>query len=151
VIEDESALECTRVYLNYLYLYLRFYRMLSEREQRAIQMVEVEGHSYRDAARELGIRLENLKMVIFRARRKIHRSMRRVFEGLPPDLRPAREPAPARRGAGDALGARARDDGSELDGELDGDDMHDGLDDAELDGETDPGEAGDLLHEERVR
>jgi hypothetical protein len=93
VIEDESTHECTRVYLNYLYLYLRFYRMLSEREQRAIQLVEVEGCSYRDAARLLGIKLENLKMVIFRARRKIHRSMRRVFEGLPADLRPARDPA----------------------------------------------------------
>ncbi|MSR60845.1 MAG: RNA polymerase sigma factor [Planctomycetes bacterium] len=99
VIDDESALECTRVYLNYLYLYLRFYRMLSEREQRAIQMVEVEGLSYRTAAQALGIKLENLKMVIFRARRKIHRSMRRVFEGLPPDLRPAREPS-VRRQAG---------------------------------------------------
>jgi len=97
VIEGESQGECTRVYLNYLYLYLRFYQMLSEREQRAIQMVEVAGLSYRGAARELGIKLENLKMVIFRARRKIHRSMRRVFEGLPPDLRPARDPAPARQ------------------------------------------------------
>jgi len=97
VLDDESQHECTRVYLNYLYLYLRFYQMLSEREQRAIQMVEVNGLSYRDAARELGIKLENLKMVIFRARRKIHRSMRRIFEGLPPDLRPARDPACARQ------------------------------------------------------
>lgn len=102
-IDDESAQDCRRVYLNYLYLYLRFYRMLSEREQRAIQMVEVEGLSYRQAADELGIKLENLKMVIFRARRKIHRSMRRVFEGLPPDLRPARVPGSTlpRRDAGD--------------------------------------------------
>jgi RNA polymerase sigma-70 factor (ECF subfamily) len=97
VIEGESQSECTRVYLNYLYLYLCFYRMLSEREQRAIRLVEVDGLSYRDAARALGIKLENLKMVIFRARRKIHRSMRRVFEGLPPDLRPARDPAGADR------------------------------------------------------
>jgi RNA polymerase sigma-70 factor (ECF subfamily) len=97
VIEDESAQECKRVFLNYLYLYLRFYEMLSEREQRAIQMVEVEGRSYREAAGALGIKLENLKMVIFRARRKIHRSMRRVFEGLPPDLRPARVPGSVRR------------------------------------------------------
>jgi RNA polymerase sigma-70 factor (ECF subfamily) len=97
VIDDESTQDCKRVYLNYLYLYLRFYRMLSAREQRAIQMVEVEGRSYREAADELGIKLENLKMVIFRARRKIHRSMRRVFEGLPPDLRPARVPGSTRR------------------------------------------------------
>jgi hypothetical protein len=36
--------------------------------------------------------LENLKMVIFRARRKIHRAMRRVFDGLPHSCRPARDP-----------------------------------------------------------
>ncbi|HED66150.1 MAG TPA: RNA polymerase sigma factor [Planctomycetes bacterium] len=95
VIESESREECDRVYLTYLHLYLRFYEMLSPREQRAIHLVEVDGLSYRDAASDLGIKLENLKMVIFRARRKIHRSMRRVFEGLPPDLRPARDPRPA--------------------------------------------------------
>ncbi len=92
VVERESAAHCHRVYLTYLQLYLRFYSMLSGRERRAIHLVEVEDLSYRDAAAELGIKLENLKMVIFRARRKIHRSMRRVFEGLPPDLRPARDP-----------------------------------------------------------
>ena len=91
-IERESVAECQRVYLTYLHLYLRFYSMLSERERRAIHLVEVEECSYREAAAELGIKLENLKMVIFRARRKIHRSMRRVFEGLPADCRPAREP-----------------------------------------------------------
>ena len=94
-IERESLEECGRVYLTYLHLYLRFYSMLSERERRAIHMVEVEEKSYRDAAAELGIKLENLKMVIFRARKKIHRSMRRVFEGLPPDCRPARDPGKA--------------------------------------------------------
>jgi len=93
-IRSESETECSRVYLTYLHLYLRFYTMLSEREQTAIRLVEVEGSSYREAAGELGIKLENLKMVIFRARRKIHRSMKRVFEGLPPDVRPARDPRP---------------------------------------------------------
>jgi RNA polymerase sigma-70 factor (ECF subfamily) len=107
VIEDESRLACTRVYLTYLHLYLRFYSMLSERERRAIHLVEVDGQSYREAARELGIKLENLKMVIFRARRKIHRSMRRVFEGLPPDCRPARDPRPRSRTAGPASPAEA--------------------------------------------
>jgi RNA polymerase sigma factor (sigma-70 family) len=93
-IESESKTECVRVYLTYLQLYLEFYSMLSEREQRALQLVEVEENSYRDAAAELEIKLENLKMVIFRARRKIHRSMKRVFEGRTPDCRPARDPRP---------------------------------------------------------
>lgn len=101
-IERESTAECGRVYLTYLHLYLRFYSLLSVRERRAIHMVEVEEKSYREAAEELGIKLENLKMVIFRARRKIHRSMRRVFEGLPPDCRPARDPQMARGGTDEA-------------------------------------------------
>jgi len=91
-IESESRSECIRAYLTYLQLYLRFYGMLSERERRALHLVECDGLSYRNAAQELGIKLENLKMVIFRARKKIHRSMRRVFDGLSPDCRPARDP-----------------------------------------------------------
>lgn len=92
VIEQESNKECGRVFLTYLHLYLQFYSMLSERERKAIHMVEVDECSYREAAEALGIKLENLKMVIFRARRKIHRSMRRVFDGMSPDCRPARDP-----------------------------------------------------------
>jgi len=93
-IELESQAECARVYVTYLQLYLRFYSMLSAREQRALHLVEIDGASYRETADELGIKLENLKMVIFRARRKIHRAMRRVFDGLPPDCKPARDPLP---------------------------------------------------------
>ena len=92
-IETESQEECARVYLNYLQLYLEFYSMLSERERYALHLVEVKEWSYKQTAAELGIKLENLKMVIFRARRKIHRSMRRVFDGLTPDCRPARDPS----------------------------------------------------------
>jgi RNA polymerase sigma-70 factor (ECF subfamily) len=112
VIDAESKRECGRVYLTYLYLYLKFYSQLSAREQRAIRMVEVQGFSYRDAARDLGIKLENLKMVIFRGRRKIHRSMKRVFEGLPPDLRPAREPRGNERAPGPAAPATSACPGS---------------------------------------
>jgi RNA polymerase sigma factor (sigma-70 family) len=126
VIEGESQTECARVYLTYLHLYLRFYSMLSERERRALHLVEVEECSYREAAAELEIKLENLKMVIFRARRKIHRSMRRVFDGLPPDCRPARDPRPRdpqssrrtqRAGGGldarETVGSPDREDGDE--------------------------------------
>lgn len=92
LVDQEATAECGRVYLTYLHLYLRFYSMLSPRERSAIHMVEVEELSYRAAAERLGIKLENLKMVIFRARRKIHRAMQRVFEGQPAECRPARDP-----------------------------------------------------------
>jgi RNA polymerase sigma-70 factor (ECF subfamily) len=112
-IERESERECHRVFITYLHLYLRFYSMLSPRERRAIHLVEVDGLSYRDAALELGIKLENLKMVIFRARRKIHRSMRRVFDGLPHDCRPARDPRSMTRSCPDRDEAETPEDGSD--------------------------------------
>ena len=90
VLDTEASEECSRAFVVYLQLYIHFYSLLSDRERRALHLVEVEGVSYRDAAADLGIKLENLKMVIFRARRKIHRAMRRVFDGLTPDCRPAR-------------------------------------------------------------
>lgn len=110
VIDSESEAECQRVYVIYLHLYLTFYERLSDREKRALHMVEVEGASYREAAADLGIKLENLKMVIFRARRKIYRSMRRVFDGLPPDLRAPGEAksTPKRRRAKDGAASRAK-------------------------------------------
>jgi RNA polymerase sigma factor (sigma-70 family) len=116
LLDREAMNECGRVYLTYLHLYLQFYSMLSPRERAAIHMVEVEDVSYRDAARRLKIKLENLKMVIFRARRKIHRSMKRVFEGLPADCRPARDPklAPGTRGG---LKWESALDSAELDSE----------------------------------
>jgi RNA polymerase sigma-70 factor (ECF subfamily) len=75
--EAESAGQVNQAFLLYLQLYLHHFAKLSPRERLALTMVEVEGASYRDAADALSIRLENLKMVIFRGRRKIFRGMER--------------------------------------------------------------------------
>ena len=80
--EGESAVVVDRAYLIYLQLYMLHFARLSARERRALTIVEVDGRSYRDAAEELGIRLENLKMVIFRGRRKIFRGMERSLADL---------------------------------------------------------------------
>lgn len=76
-IDAESASVVNHAYLLYLQLYLVHFAQLSAKERQALSMVEVDGVSYRDAAAQLGIRLENLKMVIFRGRRKIFRGMER--------------------------------------------------------------------------
>lgn len=81
-LESESAGIVDRAYLLYLDLYLMHFQRLSEKEQRALTLVEVEGSSYKDAASDLGIRLENLKMVIFRGRRKILRGLQRTLDDL---------------------------------------------------------------------
>ncbi|MFO0981042.1 MAG: RNA polymerase sigma factor [Planctomycetota bacterium] len=76
----ESVERCSRVYLIFLLLYLRAFDLrLSEREKRALRLVEVEGLRYREAADELQIKLENLKMVICRARKKIFKTMHQMI------------------------------------------------------------------------
>ncbi|MBL8695673.1 MAG: sigma-70 family RNA polymerase sigma factor [Planctomycetes bacterium] len=78
-METEAGEEVRRAYMITLSMYLDAYTELSGREQKALQLVEVEGLCYRDASSVLGIRVENLKMLIFRARRKMYRCMRRRF------------------------------------------------------------------------
>jgi RNA polymerase sigma-70 factor (ECF subfamily) len=73
--EAESAGVVNDAYLIYLQLYLLHFGRLSPKERLALTMVEVDGVPYRDAAAALRVRLENLKMVIFRGRRKIFRGM----------------------------------------------------------------------------
>ncbi|MBL8899986.1 MAG: sigma-70 family RNA polymerase sigma factor [Planctomycetes bacterium] len=78
-IQEESQAETQRSYAICLHLYLAMFNQLSAKERRALELVEVEDRSYRDTADLLGIKLENLKMVIFRARKKIYRAMRKVL------------------------------------------------------------------------
>jgi RNA polymerase sigma factor (sigma-70 family) len=80
--EHEGAELVDRAYLLYLNLYLLHFGKLSPKEQRALTMVEIEDRPYRDAAAELGIRLENLKMVIFRGRQKIFRGMSQTLAAM---------------------------------------------------------------------
>jgi RNA polymerase sigma factor (sigma-70 family) len=100
-INEESRSFCQKAFLLYLQLYLAAYEQLSSREQRALYLVEIEDKPYKQSAEELGIRLENLKMVIFRARKKIHRALDRAmalvsttessWEGAPVGRTPSRD------------------------------------------------------------
>lgn len=63
----------------YLHFYLHAYRCLTPREKRALFLVEADGLPYKEAAAKLDVRVENLKMMIFRARRKIFTIMKRQF------------------------------------------------------------------------
>ena len=79
--EQENRGECGMRWLLVLANYLTAYGKLSDREQRALRLVEVEGVRYREASERLGIKLENLKMVICRARKKIFRGIGQVVGG----------------------------------------------------------------------
>ena len=73
--DAEAASVVNSAYVLYLQLYLLHFGRLSPKERLALTMIEVDGVAYRDAAAALQIRVENLKMVIFRGRRKIFRGM----------------------------------------------------------------------------
>ena len=66
----------------YLLLYNAAWRELSERDQKALQMVEVEGRSYADACEILDVGMSNMKMIMFRARKRIRDRIRSAFEEL---------------------------------------------------------------------
>jgi RNA polymerase sigma factor (sigma-70 family) len=85
-IHQESSNLCVRAYLLYLTLYADQFNRLSQKERDALHMVEVEDRSYREVSEALNIKLENLKMVIFRARKKIFRNLERSLNALSPPL-----------------------------------------------------------------
>ncbi len=59
--------------------YWKAYASLNERERLVLHLVEVEGQRYAEIAARLGIRPEALKMVVFRARRRIHDRLTVMF------------------------------------------------------------------------
>lgn len=78
--DAEAEIRCRRVYGLVLALYTDiFKRDLKPRDRRALQLVEIERLGYREAADQLGIRLENFKMIVCRARKKIFQSLVRIL------------------------------------------------------------------------
>jgi RNA polymerase sigma-70 factor, ECF subfamily len=75
----EAHHDLIRAWSLYLHFYLHAYRCLTPREKRALYLVEVDSLPYKEAAAKLDVRVENLKMMIFRARRKIFTIMKRQF------------------------------------------------------------------------
>lgn len=76
----ESDERCQRVYGLLLCLYAQIYEHdLKPRDRLALQLVEVDHMAYRDAADVLACKLENFKMIVCRARKKIFASLVRVL------------------------------------------------------------------------
>ena len=76
----ESTEKFKKFYLLYLLLYLHvFNNYLSERAKQALLYVEVEGKRYREASDLMDIKLENFKMVVCRARKKLYRRMNQIL------------------------------------------------------------------------
>jgi RNA polymerase sigma factor (sigma-70 family) len=71
-IRKENGNEARRIFTLSLFLYLHIYNTrLNVREKIALHKVEVENMTYKAAAASMQIKLENFKMVVCRARKKI--------------------------------------------------------------------------------
>jgi len=81
-MQAEATERCATAFRVFLCSYLHAYQQLSSRERFVLQMVEVRGLRYAQLAEVLEMRPEALKMVVFRARR-------RIFERMSADLRAA--------------------------------------------------------------
>lgn len=98
----QDSEECTataNAFALLLQCYLQAYQSLSERERFVLQMVEVRQMRYAELALVLGIRPEALKMVVFRARKRIFDRTAELVGAAPSvsaaTVSPAKHRAPA--------------------------------------------------------
>lgn len=68
--------------LDYLSTYSSQLPSLSGAEQRALHLVEVDGASYREVGRQLGIGRDDVKELVCNTRRKLHGSVGQVLGTL---------------------------------------------------------------------
>ena len=78
----EEGRRIARNYNLYLLLYYAAWKDLSDRDRKALEIVEVEGLSYSEACEVLGVGMSNMKMIMFRARRRIRDRIQGSLEGL---------------------------------------------------------------------
>ena len=83
----EEASSLAQAWMILLSLYASALRTLGPREQAALELVEVEDRTYSDAARLLGVGRSNMKMIVFRARKRIRAEIgRRLALPVSPSL-----------------------------------------------------------------
>ena len=74
--EGEEAEVLRRAWSLFLGLYAAAWKELAPRDQRTLELVEVQGLSYQEAGEVLGVGRSNMKMIVFRSRKRIARRIR---------------------------------------------------------------------------
>lgn len=82
--DHEECAATTNAFTLLLQCYLHAFQSLSERERFVLQMVEVRQTRYAELATVLGIRAEAIKMVVFRARKRIFDRIGELLGGAVP-------------------------------------------------------------------
>jgi RNA polymerase sigma factor (sigma-70 family) len=79
--EDEQRDGLRTAWIIFLSHYANAWSELSERDRLALQLVEVKGLTYEEAGQILRVRRSNMKMIVFRSRKRIARRMRVAMQG----------------------------------------------------------------------
>lgn len=79
VREEQDDLK--RAWMLLLLHYAQAFGKLSDRDQSALTMIEVEGLSYQEAGEKLGVGRSNMKMIMFRSRKRIRAHILRAMQG----------------------------------------------------------------------
>lgn len=86
---SEETRRLQRAWALLLLLYARAWAELSPRDREALHLVEVEGLTYREAGRRLRVGRSNMKMIMFRCRRRVRSHVLRAMSPGPALLRAA--------------------------------------------------------------
>lgn len=76
---EEQGRRLGGAWMLFLGHYQAAWKELSPRDRRTLHLVEVEGLSYGDAGDVLGVGRSNMKMIVFRARKRIAKRMRQAM------------------------------------------------------------------------
>jgi RNA polymerase sigma-70 factor (ECF subfamily) len=90
--EEEQRANLARAWSLLLLHYASAWQRLSERDRTALDMVEVRGMTYAEAGQALRVGRSNMKMIMFRARKRIRALILEAMQGGGVDLS-AQEPA----------------------------------------------------------
>lgn len=78
-VHDEEHERLRAAWVLFLCHYARAWEELGQRDRRTLHMVEVEGLSYQEAGDLLGVGRSNMKMIVFRSRKRVARHMRQAM------------------------------------------------------------------------
>jgi len=89
----EEVLHLGKAWMLVLLHYSRAWTLLSPRDQEALHLVEVEGLGYAETGERLGVGPSNMKMIVFRARKRLRAHILRAMSGPEPAVRAERASA----------------------------------------------------------
>ena len=78
-VQEEETERLREAWVLFLCHYAKAWEGLSQRDRRTLHLIEVEELSYQDAGRILQVGRSNMKMIVFRSRKRIARRMRQAM------------------------------------------------------------------------